>query len=211
MPSEGDETVLQADLVRDEQTQTRLLLERCRAGDKGAFDELIRLYERRVYNFAYRLCSDYDEACDVAADTFVRIYNSLSSFRGDASFVTWLFRVVTNIYLDHRKRARSRPAQSLDEIIELEETTVQRQIEDTREAPHQRAESSERTELLQHAIAGLPEYQRIMIVMFHSEGRSYEEIADVLNLPIGTVKSRLNRARLSLRDKLALFPEHFQP
>ncbi len=191
-------------------SETRKLVDRCKQGENGAFDDLIRRYERKVYNFAYRLCGNYDEANDIASDTFVRVYNALGNFRGDSSFITWLFRIVTNVYLDEKKRQRSKPTQSLHEIIELEESIVQRQIEDPSPSPAQQFEKMERNELLQSAITSLPEYQRLMIVMYHTENKSYEEIAVILDLPIGTVKSRLNRARLSLREKLAPMMEHFQ-
>jgi RNA polymerase sigma-70 factor, ECF subfamily len=190
-------------------SETRKLVDRCKAGERGAFDDLIRKYEKKVYNFAFRLCGHYDEANDVASETFVRVYNALPNFRGDSRFITWLFRIVTNVYLDEKKRQRARPQQSLEEIIELEETTVQRQIEDPSLTPQQTVELRERYDLLQAAINSLPDYQRMMIVMYHTENRSYEEIAEVLDLPIGTVKSRLNRARLSLREKLEPLREHF--
>lgn len=178
------------------------LIARCQAGSRDAFDELITRYQRRIYTFAYRLTGNAEDAADIAADTFVRIYTAIGSFRGDSSFVTWLYRVVTNIYLDSRKRRRARPTTSLDEVVALEETTVQRQVEDTGPTPHEMAEANERTRVLEAAIASLPEFQRLMIVMYHVEGLAYEEIAASLQLPIGTVKSRLNRARNALRRKL---------
>jgi RNA polymerase sigma-70 factor (ECF subfamily) len=191
-------------------TETRRLVARCKNGERAAYDDLIRRFEKKVYNFAYRLCGNYDEANDIASDTFVRVYNALQNFRGDSSFITWLFRITTNVYLDERKRQRARPHQSLEEMIELEETTVVRQIEDPSPTPEQRMEKRERGDLLQDAISSLPDYQRMMIVMYHTENRSYEEIAEILDLPIGTVKSRLNRARLQLREKLEPVREHFQ-
>ena len=190
-------------------SETRRLVQRCKSGERGAFDDLIRRYEKKVYNFAYRLSGNYDEANDVASETFVRVFNALHNFRGDSSFITWLFRIVTNVYLDEKKRQRNRPHQSLEEIIELEEASVQRQIEDPGPTPEVQVQRLESTELLQNAINSLPEYQRMMIVMYHTENRSYDEIAAILDLPIGTVKSRLNRARLSLRDKLEPLREHF--
>lgn len=190
-------------------TETRKLVARCKKGERGAFDDLMRRYEKKVYNFAFRLCGNYDEANDVASETFVRVFNALGNFRGDSSFITWLFRITTNVYLDEKKRQRARPAQSLEEIIELEETTVRRQIEDPSPTPSEQVEHHERVDMLQNAINSLPDYQRMMIVMYHTENRSYEEIAEMLDLPIGTVKSRLNRARLSLREKLEPLREHF--
>lgn len=186
-----------------------LLIAECQAGSKDAFDRLITKYQRRVYTFAYRLTGNAEDAADVAADTFVRLYTSLGSFKGHSSFVTWLYRVVTNIYLDSRKRKRVRQTQSLDEVIDLEESTVQRQYDDDSPTPHEIAEQRERTAALQQAISSLPEFQRVMIVMYHVDGMAYEEIAEALQLPIGTVKSRLNRARLALRKKLEPIREQY--
>ena len=185
------------------------LIARSRNGDRSAFDQLIRRYERRIYNLAYRLCGNPDDAADVAADAFVRVYNSLASFRGDASFLTWIYRITTNIYLDARKRKRARPQVSLDELIELDDSAVSRQYEDPAPAPQAVAEAKERAQVLQQAIGKLPDYQRLMVVMYHVQGKSYEEIAEAAGLPIGTVKSRLNRARLALRDKLKSHMELF--
>jgi len=80
----------------------RKLIDRCKAGDRNAFDLLIRTYEKRVYNLAYRLCGHYDEANDISVDAFMRVYQALRLFRGDANFSTWLYRIVTNVYLDRR-------------------------------------------------------------------------------------------------------------
>jgi RNA polymerase sigma-70 factor (ECF subfamily) len=190
-------------------TDERKLIERCKAGDRSAFDTLIRAYEKRVYNLAYRLCGHYDEANDISVDAFLRVYQALKMFRGDANFSTWLYRIVTNVYLDRRKRSRNKQHLSLEEYIELEENSVARQIEDPAPTPGAVAEQQERQDLLQKAIADLPDYQRAMIVLYHTEGLAYDEIAEVLNLPIGTVKSRLNRARLMLREKLEPLKELF--
>ena len=122
---------------------------------------------------------------------------------------TWLFRIVTNVYLDRRKRTRNKQHLSLEEYIELEENSVARQIEDPAPTPSAVAEEHERNDVLQSAIASLPDYQRAMVVLYHTEGLSYDEIASVMELPIGTVKSRLNRARLMLREKLEPHKELF--
>lgn len=198
-----------ADTASLKNIEDRELIARCQAGSREAFDELISRYQRRVYTFAYRLTGNPDEAADVAADTFVRIFTSIGSFRGDSSFATWLFRVVTNIYLDSRKRQRGRPTQSLDEMVQLEENSVQRQVEDDGPTPYDVALEHQRHAALEAAIASLPEYQRLMIVMYHVQGLAYEEIAEILDVPIGTVKSRLNRARLALRQKLEPVREQY--
>jgi len=186
-----------------------ILIERCKQGDRAAFDVLVRTYEKRVYNLAYRLSASYDEANDISVDAFLRVFQAIRLFRGDAHFSTWLFRIVTNVYLDRRKRTRNKQHLSLEEYIDLEENSVSRQIEDPAATPDTMAENQERTEILQSAINGLPDYQRAMVVLYHTEGLSYEEIAAVFSLPIGTVKSRLNRARLMLRTKLEPVKELF--
>ncbi|CEK18136.1 sigma-70 family RNA polymerase sigma factor [Chthonomonas calidirosea] len=185
------------------------LIERSKEGDRRAFDVLVRMHEKRVYNLAYRLCGNYDEAGDITVEAFLRVYQAINSFRGDANFSTWLYRIVTNVYLDRRKRQKNRKTLSLEEYVELEESQVTRQIEDPSPGPEELAEAQQRQELLQKAIESLPEYQRAMIVLYHVDGLSYEEIAEVLSLPIGTVKSRLNRARLALREKLEPIREAF--
>ncbi len=190
-------------------TEERNLIERCKKGDLAAFNELVKKYEKQVYNFAYRLTGNYDDANDIAQDAFLRVYNAIGGFRGDASFTTWLFRITTNVFLDDRKRARAHPHSSLDEYMDLEESSVARQIEDPSPLPEAITEEKERGEILQGAVQSLPEYQRAMVVLYHTEQKSYEEIAEIMNLPIGTVKSRLNRARLALKEKLAPIRELF--
>lgn len=185
------------------------IIERCKRGDLGAFNELIKKYEKQVYNFAYRLTGNYDDANDVAQDAFLRVFNAIQSFRGDSSFSTWLFRITTNVFLDERKKRRAHPQTSLDEQLDLEESSVVRQIEDPGPTPDLLVEGKERGQILHEAVGALPEYQRTMVVLYHSEQKSYEEIAEVMQLPIGTVKSRLNRARLALKEKLSPIQELF--
>lgn len=187
-----------------------LLIELSQQGDRNAFDALIRKYESRAYQYAYRLTSNTDEASDIVADAFVRVYNALKNFRGQSSFGTWLYRILTNCYLDQRKKERSRRHESLEATMNLEGGEVQRQFEDESDGPDVQLERTAREEAVQGALAKMPEYQQAMLVMYHVEMLTYEEISEALDLPIGTVKSRLNRARLALRDHLAGDVELFQ-
>jgi RNA polymerase sigma-70 factor (ECF subfamily) len=189
--------------------EEKALIERCKRGDLAAFNDLVRKYEKQVYNFAYRLTGNYDDANDVAQDAFLRVFNAIGSFRGDASFSTWLFRITTNVFLDERKRAKAHPQSSLDEYLELGESSVTRQIEDPSPTPEVVLEESERAQILSKAVSELPEYQRAMVTLYHGQQKSYEEIAEIMDLPIGTVKSRLNRARLALKEKLSGLRELF--
>jgi RNA polymerase sigma-70 factor (ECF subfamily) len=166
-------------------------------------NQLILAYHKHVFNLAFRLTNNYDDAQDVAQEAFIRVFNSIGSFRGDANFSTWLYRIVTNVFLDERKKQRVREHSSLDEYLDLEDSSVARQIEDPSPGPEDAVEQRERNELVGAAVRDLPENQRVMIALYHFQSRSYEEIAEIMNLPIGTVKSRLNRARLALKEKLA--------
>jgi RNA polymerase sigma-70 factor (ECF subfamily) len=181
----------------------RMLITRAQSGDIAAFNDLIKQYQRVVFNFALRLTSDYDDANDVAQDAFIRAFNAINSFRGDASFTTWLFRITTNVFLDERKKRRAHPVSSLDEYVTINQDNVARQVEDPSPGPEAITTDKQRTAALETAIQKLPEYQRAMVVMYHLEQKAYEEIAEILEIPIGTVKSRLNRARLALKDLLS--------
>lgn len=187
-----------------------VLIRRCQQGDRAAFDDLVRRHERRAYQYAFRLTSNPEEAADIVADAFIRIYNALQNFRSQSAFTTWMYRILTNCYLDLRKKEKNRQTVSLDAAVQTDGSEVERQIEDEGAGPAQEVEKMAREQAVQDAIQRLPEYQRAMLVMYHVEMLSYEQIAESLDLPLGTVKSRLNRARLSLRDLLAGNEELFQ-
>ncbi len=186
-----------------------ILIERAPKGDRSAFNDLVGLYEERAYKYAFRLTRNPDLASDVVADAFVRINSALKNFRGQSAFGTWLYRIVTNCYLDRKKRDKETRNVSLDQTLNTGSGDMERQWEDDADGPAEIAERNARESAMQHALAQMPEYQQAMLVMYHVEALSYEEIAETLDLPIGTVKSRLNRARVALRDILSQSPELF--
>ncbi len=187
-----------------------VLIRASQQGDRSAFDGLIHKYEKRAYLYAYRLTHDPELASDIVAEAFVRVYNALGNFRSKSAFTTWLYRILTNCYLDYRKRERNRKHSSLQSAVSLENGEVERQIEDPAPGPDVYVERSAREDAIQAALAELPDYQRAMLVMYHVDALSYEAIAEALDLPIGTVKSRLNRARIALREHLVKDEELFQ-
>jgi RNA polymerase sigma-70 factor (ECF subfamily) len=187
-----------------------LLIRRAQEGDRTALNQLIRKHEQRAYQYAFRLTRNPEEAADVVAEAFVRVYNALPNFKGQSAFTTWLYRILTNCFLDIRKKEKNRATSSLEAALQTDEGDLERQIEDPGMTPHDEAEKTERETRVERAVSELPEYQRAMIVMYHAEMLSYEEIAAALDLPIGTVKSRLNRARLSLRELLVKDEELFR-
>jgi RNA polymerase sigma-70 factor (ECF subfamily) len=192
-----------------QQATDLVLIERAQKGDRAAFDDLIRLHERRAYQYAFRLTSNQEEACDVVSDAFIRVYSAIQNFKGNSAFSTWLYRIITNCFLDLRKKEKNKNYVSLDQTISGVDGDMERQIEDDRLGPDGEAERNQRERTMESAVSRLPEYQRAMIVMYHGEGLSYEEIAEALDLPIGTVKSRLNRARLQIREHLVKDSELF--
>lgn len=188
----------------------QMYIERAQRGDRSALNELVRKHEQRAYQFAFRLTRNPEEAADVVAEAFVRVYNALPNFKGNAQFTTWLYRILTNCFLDIRKKESKRGTVSLDSSVTVGEGEVERQIEDPTANPHEDLLRDERGRRVQRALEKLPAYQKAMILMYHAEQLSYEDIAESLDLPIGTVKSRLNRARLSLREHLTKDEELFR-
>ncbi len=180
----------------------QLLVERCRKGDARAFEELVNLYEKKVYNLAYRMTGNAEDARDITQDAFIKIYSSLSSFRGDASFSTWLFKIVSNMCLDELRRRRRRSFVSLDEPLRQEDGDLPRQMPDVRMNPENEVEKRHIQAMVHRAILSLTEDHRMVIVLRDLQGFSYDEIAEMMDCSLGTVKSRLNRARLALRRQL---------
>lgn len=178
------------------------LIDRCREGDRNAFDVLIRRYERPIYHLAYRLAGNYDDAHEIAAETFLRIYRAIGTFQCAITLPAWINRIVANVFFDMRRRAHRHPAVSLEGLMEKAGDAVLPCDDVHTVSPQAQVEENERKHILDDAISALPDYQRMMVTLFHNEGRSYEEIADIMRIPVGTVKSRLNRARLALREKL---------
>jgi RNA polymerase sigma-70 factor (ECF subfamily) len=176
------------------------LIERCRAGDVGAFEPLVERYRQRVYRLAYNVLRDGEEAWDVAQEAFVRAWQNLGSFRGQSQFYTWLFRITVNVASD---RVRARAAQGRAFGTErVEEEEWGRTLEDQGESPEDTASRAELRERIRQGLARLSEQHRTIIMLSDLEGLSYREIADVLDIPMGTVMSRLHNARKRLREAL---------
>jgi len=180
------------------------LVERAKAGDRPAFGQLVEVYQDKIYGYVSRMLGDPDEAEDVAQETFVRAYRSLPHFRGAASFHTWLYRIASNLAIDvaRRNRRQSTGDFSLDEPLESEEGDYEREIADESGSPEQLTQRREMQELVRQAVAELPEKLRAVVVLYELQGESYEDIAEILGCPLGTVKSRLFNARSQLKDML---------
>ena len=183
-------------------TDDAVLIARAKGGDGDAFNLLVDRYSCQVYNFAYRMTNNREDAEDVYQDAFIHAFKGIRTFRADSAFSTWIYRIVRNVYLDEQKRRRSRPYVSLDENIETQDGSISRDVEDSAPRPDEIVQTNERRRVVRAAIANLPERQREILVLYDIQGCKYEEIAFILGINVGTVKSRLNRARKSLRDRL---------
>jgi len=195
--------------MSERDVEDNLLITRAQGGDKSALNELIWKHEARAYQYAFRLTRNSEEAADVVSEAFVRVYNALPNFKGQSSFTTWIYRILTNYFLDLKKKDKGKTT-SLETAFQTSDGDIERQIEDPSDTPQQEMEKTERQKRVTRAIRRLPEYQRSMIVMYHAENMTYEDIAAALDLPVGTVKSRLNRARISLRELLQKDEELFR-
>jgi RNA polymerase sigma-70 factor, ECF subfamily len=182
------------------ETDDRVLVERAQAGDLAAFEALVEKYRQRVWRLAYNYLRDREDAWDVAQEAFVRAWQALPSFRGQSAFYTWLFRITVNVAAD---RARERAARGRAFGSErVHEDEWERVMVDHATRPDAAAGRVEERERIEKALGLLPEHHRAIIMLSDLEGLSYREIAEVLQIPIGTVMSRLHNARKRLRQVL---------
>ena len=176
------------------------LIRAAQRGRVDAFNDLVLAHQQQVYNLAYRIMGDPASAADATQETFVSAFRNLSTFRG-GSFSAWLMRIVSNACYDELRRRKRRPATSWEDFGEMDEEANPALI-DEREGPTDYAERRELDRVIQAGIGTLPGDQRITLVLSDVQGLSYQEIAGTMRVSIGTVKSRLARARSKLRDYL---------
>jgi RNA polymerase sigma-70 factor (ECF subfamily) len=176
-------------------------------GDRRAFDRLVELHAPAIYNLALRVTRCREDAEDCVQEAFLRAYTGLRSFRGEAAFSTWLYRVALNVAREQAKRAGRLPV-CASELLGDDPERAGPELEEigwrhsSQPDPEQAAVADQRRRVLLRALRTLPDHQREVIVLYDLQGLSYEEIAQVLRIRVGTVKSRLNRARLALKDTL---------
>jgi len=185
----------------------RLLLRRLRERDERAFREMVEAYQDRVFNLLFRMIGGREEAEDLAQEVFVTVFKSIDQFRGDSKLSTWLYRVAANHCKNRIKYLARRHDRSTGELDEAAERTAAAQGgvpvgAGHIEAPDRALEGAEMERIVQQAIAELDEDHRLVVVLRDIEELSYEEICEITGLPEGTVKSRLHRARLALKEKL---------
>lgn len=183
--------------------QADVWLEKARKGDEKAFASLVESYSGRIYNVCFNYLGNRQDAEDCTQETFIKVYRAIADFDYRASFYTWIYRIAANTCHDFCRKNRKAIVHSLDEGLETEKSQVYMQISDQAPLPDEQAEQSELCRLVRQEISGLPENLRDILVLRDLEGLSYQELARVLDISEGTVKSRLSRARRQLMQNLS--------
>ncbi|HEV3037738.1 MAG TPA: sigma-70 family RNA polymerase sigma factor [Candidatus Angelobacter sp.] len=181
------------------------LVAAAKKGDLEAFSELVKRYDRNVFRIAQHITHNEEDAQDVVQEAFLKAYQNLEQFQGNSKFYTWLVRIAVNEALMKLRRRRSDKTVSLDEDVVTDEGTMPREVADWSPNPEQLYGQSELGDILKKTIQGLPPGFRTVFVLRDVEGLSTEETAEMLGLSIPAVKSRLLRARLQLRERLAKY------
>lgn len=189
----------------------QVLVQRASKGDLQAFEALVKAYETKLYNVALRMVSDSEDAMDIVQEVFLKAYQALPNFRGDSKFSTWIYRICMNASLDHLRRRKKSQVYSLDAPIEFPDSEAQRQVEDTAESTEEIVEARFLGEKLLEILSDLEPHYRAVLILCDVQGYSYQEIAEILDMSLGTVKSRIHRARSILRklmDAEQIFPSY---
>ncbi len=178
------------------------LIEQTKNGDELAFDEIMNRYRNPLTNYLYRMLNDYEEAVDLVQEAFVRVYFALERYHTDYAFSTYIYRIASNLAISEIRKRKRRKLMSLTGFFKYGEDEVDYQPPDEKLLPEEEVLAAEQSQVIARAIAALPEKYRAPIILRDVEGRTYEEIAEILELGLGTTKSRISRGRKHLREKL---------
>src|SRR5215471_2935748 len=181
------------------------LVQAAKQGDVGAFEQLVKRYDRNIFRIAQHITQNREDAEDVVQDAFLKAYENLDQFQGNSKFYTWLVRIAVNEALMRLRKRRNDRTVSLDEDVETEDGSIPREVADWAPNPEQLYGQSELSDILRRTIQGLSPGFRTVFVLRDVEGMSTEETAEMLGLSVPAVKSRLLRARLQLRERLAKY------
>lgn len=184
-----------------ERAADQLLVERVRAGDKRAFDLLVLKYQHRIVKLIMRYVKDQSEALDVAQEAFIKAYRAMPRFRGDSAFYTWMYRIAINTAKNHIVAARRRPLEYAADVTEPEEFDWHANMQN-QDSPERQAMGDELRLTIEGALGDLPDDLRTAIILREMDGLSYDEIAEVMECPVGTVRSRIFRAREAIDKKI---------
>ena len=186
--------------MANESTDTQLV-KRVQKGDKGAFDVLVLKYQHKIVNLVMRYVRDPEQALDITQEAFIKAYRALPRFRGDSAFYTWLYRIAVNTAKNHLAAQRRRPMDIELDLQDPEQYDLHARLKDT-DTPEGVTMGQELKETVERAIQALPEDLRTAIILRELDGMSYEEIAQTMECPVGTVRSRIFRARDAIAKKI---------
>lgn len=181
------------------------LIHRLRKRDEAAFNELVLTYESQVYRLAFRMLGNSEEARDLAQEVFVQVFRSIENFRGDSKIGTWLFRITVNLSKNQNKylaRRQKKLHSELDESIGVDTSGARGVTSGETTEPEERAMAGQIEQIIAQSLMSLDEEHRTIVILRDVEGLSYEEVAQIADLPLGTLKSRLHRARALLRQMI---------
>jgi len=180
------------------------LIQRASNGDAAAFNSLMGMHERRMYAVALRMCGNPEDAQDCLQEAMLRVYRAISGFKAQSSFSTWVYRITMNTCLDELRKRKNRPNTSLDSLLDSGWSPI-----DRGESPERRTMRREMRRSLMACMSELPDDMRAAVLLRDVQGYSYDEIASMLNVNVGTIKSRISRGREKLREKISARPELF--
>ena len=176
------------------------LIRQAKSGNLKAYEEIIGLYEKKVFSTIYYMVKNDNEVEDIAQEVFIKIYKNLGNFKEESSLYTWIYRITVNVCIDEFKKRKK--VVYLDEKIDTKDGEVELQLSDDSKSPTDIAEDNNLKDKLEKCIKKLPESQRMMIILRDIKGFTYMEIAEIMKMNLGTVKSKINRARASLKELL---------
>lgn len=178
----------------------KTLLNKAKQGNIIAFEKLIISHEKTVYNIAYRMFNNEEDAKDIAQEVFIKIYKNLNKFDGNCKISTWIHRITVNTCIDELRKRKGKETSSIDSLIDLDDGEVQKQYTDNSFNPEQSLINKEDIEDLKNAINLLSENHKTLIVLRDIQGLSYNEISEITQISLGTIKSRISRARIQLKN-----------
>jgi RNA polymerase sigma-70 factor, ECF subfamily len=184
---------------------TESIADTCRREERQAFDELVQRHHKQAYNIAYRMTGNHADAEDLTQEAFIRAFRFFGQYRRELPFENWLYRIMSNVFVDMLRRKPKAHIRSIDQPIQTEDGEAVMEIADTAMTPEEMVLSAELDSRIQSALMTIPEDFRLAVVYADIEGLSYEEIADAMRCSIGTVRSRLHRGRKLLREKLKTY------
>ena len=183
------------------------LLTKARQGDVQSFEELTSSYYTKVFNICNRMLNNSEDASEQAQETFIKAFRYIKDFKGNCSIPTWLYRIATNVCLDYLRKIKNKKVVSLEQNI-TENTKIMDSLVSDNPGPEKVTEIKAQREAIRDALSKMNEKNRLIIVLRDFNGLSYDEISEILKAPVGTVKSRISRARSELRDLLCKEKEH---